>query len=106
MAIPVEGLVSSITFGGWVRVSDSNSSEALFRAVASTLLRNGKSVPIPKTGLLIKLARPAKWINRKRDWYRGETGIVQGQSPLSYTTLMPPPVEAVAAIGRALSNHK
>ena len=32
-------------------------------------------------------------------------GIYRGQSPLSYTALIPLKVEAIAAIGRALSNH-
>jgi hypothetical protein len=31
--------------------------------------------------------------------------IYKGQSPLSYTALVPLPVEAIAAVGRALSNH-
>jgi hypothetical protein len=63
------------------------------------------NVHIPETGLLIKVARPNKWSKRKRGWYRGQAGIVQGHSPLCYAAFVPLPLEALAAIGRALCNH-
>jgi hypothetical protein len=79
--------------------------EVAFQAVA-LLLCNGTIVPLPEIGLLIKVVGPIKWIQSKRGWYSGQTGIVQGQRPLYHIppTLMPLTAEAIAAIGRALSN--
>ena len=36
---------------------------------------SNKTVHIPEIGLLIKVARPIRWIKRKRGWYRGQTAL-------------------------------